>query len=272
MKFSAVAVAMVALCGRSPLASAAYNGRCSNGSEGICTSTSTCSRYGGASRSGYCPNDPYHVRCCDDIPCSSGGRTGTCEFTSDCTGEVVSGLCPGGSNFKCCLPKQNTPGYSSCSYAGYSGECKSQSACDGFFIHNACPGSASIKCCLPGERGEISPGGCQSRNAIEKSNTIVANTCTTRWSTYGGGTSDHSKCRASDIWPPSAKHSCAPGAAEYVMNNYRALDVQYVIYGQRIWNPSVDKSPKPWSQWRQMADRGSITQNHWDHLHVSFNS
>jgi hypothetical protein len=58
--------------------------------------------------------------------------------------------------------------------------------------------------------------------------------------------------------------------AEWVMNNRAALNLKYVIWGQRIWNPSQD-SVKNWDQWRTMEDRGDLTQNHWDHVHVSYN-
>lgn len=46
------------------------------------------------------------------------------------------------------------------------------------------------------------------------------------------------------------------------MNNRGALDLKYVIYGQKIWNPSQD-SVKAWTSWRPMEDRGDVTQNHW---------
>ena len=51
--------------------------------------------------------------------------------------------------------------------------------------------------------------------------------------------------------------------ADYLISNYRRLRVKYVIWQQRIWNPSICKC------WRQMEDRGSITQNHFDHVHAS---
>ncbi|KAG8848967.1 hypothetical protein FRC20_002412 [Serendipita sp. 405] len=57
--------------------------------------------------------------------------------------------------------------------------------------------------------------------------------------------------------------------AEWVMNHRKDINLKYVIWGQKIWNPSRD-AVKPWSQWRDMEDRGSITANHWDHVHVSF--
>ncbi|EAU80866.1 lysozyme [Coprinopsis cinerea okayama7 len=68
----------------------AINDPCSvNGKPGVCVTTSACSSAGGISTAGFCPNDPANVRCCTKS-CSSGG------------------LCPGPSNFKCCLPASST--------------------------------------------------------------------------------------------------------------------------------------------------------------------
>jgi len=59
--------------------------------------------------------------------------------------------------------------------------------------------------------------------------------------------------------------------AEWVMNRASAQNVRYIIWGQKIWNPSQD-GVRSWTSWRTMEDRNSITQNHWDHVHVSYNS
>lgn len=59
--------------------------------------------------------------------------------------------------------------------------------------------------------------------------------------------------------------------SEWAMENADRLGIKYIIWGQRIWNPSRDGGPKPWEQWRRMSDRGSVTENHWDHPHISFN-
>ncbi|KAF7337211.1 hypothetical protein MSAN_02273500 [Mycena sanguinolenta] len=92
---------------------AAVNGPCSSG-PGVCISTSSCTAGGGSYTSGLCPWDPNDIKCCTKAPCGSTG--GLCEFTSKCTGNhyyvsgsIVdeaynSGLCPGPSDFKCCLP------------------------------------------------------------------------------------------------------------------------------------------------------------------------
>ncbi|KAF6759172.1 lysozyme [Ephemerocybe angulata] len=84
------------------LTNAALNGPCTaNGVPGACLATSTCSGGGGTSVSGFCPNDPADVKCCTKT-CGSGGQ---CRIASTCTtGNTQSGLCPGPSDFKCCLP------------------------------------------------------------------------------------------------------------------------------------------------------------------------
>jgi hypothetical protein len=51
--------------------------------------------------------------------------------------------------------------------------------------------------------------------------------------------------------------------AEWIMNNHSSLRVKYVIWGQKIWNVEVDKTPKAWTSWRGMEDRGDDTANHW---------
>ncbi|MDN4175586.1 mucin-2 protein [Nocardioides sp. SOB77] len=52
--------------------------------------------------------------------------------------------------------------------------------------------------------------------------------------------------------------------AEYLRANYAELGISYLIYAQRIW--SVERSGEGW---RSMEDRGSVTANHYDHVHVT---
>ncbi|MGO0605537.1 D-alanyl-D-alanine carboxypeptidase family protein [Brevibacterium linens] len=54
--------------------------------------------------------------------------------------------------------------------------------------------------------------------------------------------------------------------AEYVIDNHETLNVKYVIWQQRIMNFDTDNP-----DWESMSDRGSATQNHMDHNHISFN-
>ena len=50
--------------------------------------------------------------------------------------------------------------------------------------------------------------------------------------------------------------------AEWVMNHRTELNLKYVIWGQRIWDPSRD-AVAPWTHWRLMKDKKDITHNHW---------
>ncbi|RYB89637.1 SH3 domain-containing protein [Nocardioides glacieisoli] len=82
--------------------------------------------------------------------------------------------------------------------------------------------------------------------------------------TYGtlrGGGGDHPLGRAVDIM---VSGSTGWAVAEFVRANAAALGVSYVIHAQNIW--SVQRSAEGW---RSMADRGSVTANHYDHVHVS---
>ncbi|KAF8148213.1 lysozyme [Crassisporium funariophilum] len=88
-------------------AHAALNGPCAvNGTPGVCIATTSCSSSGGTSHTGFCPNDPGHVKCCTKPTCGNGGN---CRSASTCaSGNTVAGLCPGPASFKCCLPGKST--------------------------------------------------------------------------------------------------------------------------------------------------------------------
>lgn len=51
--------------------------------------------------------------------------------------------------------------------------------------------------------------------------------------------------------------------AQYNIDNWDILGVEYIIWQQRILTA-------PDGSWEWMADRGSITQNHYDHVHVNY--
>ena len=53
--------------------------------------------------------------------------------------------------------------------------------------------------------------------------------------------------------------------ADYIWNNRKRLRVKWIIWRQRII--SQERASEGW---RHMADRGSATQNHYDHVHVFF--
>ncbi|MGY4719631.1 hypothetical protein [Naumannella huperziae] len=82
--------------------------------------------------------------------------------------------------------------------------------------------------------------------------------------------SDHNDGRALDIMIPN--YDSAQGralgdrVAAYLRDNADRYDVSYVIWQQQIWN--VQRADEGW---RDMEDRGSDTQNHRDHVHLSVN-
>jgi hypothetical protein len=80
----------------------------------------------------------------------------------------------------------------------------------------------------------------------------------TSYGTYPGHDPDIT--RALDIF---ASHAEGDAVAEFAFANWDQFRVMYVIWRQRI-NSNDSRG------WRGMADRGSITQNHYDHVHISF--
>jgi uncharacterized protein YgiM (DUF1202 family) len=66
-------------------------------------------------------------------------------------------------------------------------------------------------------------------------------------------------------WPSSTNVTRGTNHANYAVRNAGTHKVLYAIWRQRI--NTLDGRG-----WRWMADRGSLTQNHYDHVHVSFKS
>jgi uncharacterized protein YraI len=80
---------------------------------------------------------------------------------------------------------------------------------------------------------------------------------------YGTWRSDgeHGQGRAMDIMVSGAT---GWEVANFLRANSSALGIEYLIHARNIW--SVERSGEGW---RGMADRGSITANHLDHVHVT---
>ncbi|MGE3285787.1 MAG: hypothetical protein AB7J32_06745 [Pseudonocardia sp.] len=74
-----------------------------------------------------------------------------------------------------------------------------------------------------------------------------------------GGPSDHPVGLAIDFM---VNRATGDRLADCALANMKALGVKYVIWRQRI---------NTGSGWKPMEDRGGITANHYDHVHVSFN-
>lgn len=72
---------------------------------------------------------------------------------------------------------------------------------------------------------------------------------------------EHGEGRAMDIM---ISGGTGWAVADFLRANYEALDIEYLIFARNIW--SVERAGEGW---RGMADRGSITANHLDHVHVT---
>jgi hypothetical protein len=82
--------------------------------------------------------------------------------------------------------------------------------------------------------------------------------------TYGGwrGDGEHSDGHAIDIMV-YGDHATGQAIADWVRANAATLHVDDVIWSQHIWT-----TQRASEGWRMMPDRGSITANHYDHVHV----
>lgn len=57
--------------------------------------------------------------------------------------------------------------------------------------------------------------------------------------------------------------------AEYITKNMKELGIYYVIWKQRFYMPQHNIYG-PANTWNLMTERGGVTANHYDHVHVSF--
>lgn len=79
----------------------------------------------------------------------------------------------------------------------------------------------------------------------------------------GGGRQFHKNGRALDIMLTPGKESALGWRiAKYLTSHASTFNIDHVIFEQHIWTPS---SPT----WRLMEDRGSINENHFNHVHVA---
>ncbi|MEW1843722.1 hypothetical protein AB0392_37745 [Nonomuraea angiospora] len=82
-----------------------------------------------------------------------------------------------------------------------------------------------------------------------------------------GSSGEHPLGRACDFMmstggtmPAAINNALGDRIADWALKNKGKLGVKYVIWKQRI---------NTGSGWRAMSDRGSITENHYDHVHIS---
>lgn len=80
---------------------------------------------------------------------------------------------------------------------------------------------------------------------------------------------DHGKGLAIDFMVPVSS-ALGDQVAEYAVKNMASRGINYIIWKQRFYAP-YDSKYGPAYTWNPMPDRGSVTENHYDHVHVSMN-
>ena len=84
-----------------------------------------------------------------------------------------------------------------------------------------------------------------------------------------GDIGDHGKGLAIDFMVPVSS-ALGDQIADYAIQNMATRGISYIIWKQRFYAP-YDSKYGPAYTWNPMPDRGSVTENHYDHVHVSMN-
>ncbi|GAB4064444.1 hypothetical protein GCM10028777_10730 [Angustibacter speluncae] len=117
-----------------------------------------------------------------------------------------------------------------------------------------------------GVSGEPCPGGSAVESGLRASTITTYRAVCAAFPglSYGGlrpgDDGEHGTGEALDIMVDRAT---GDRVAAYLQENAGRLGVDNVIWRQRIWFVG-----DPFTQWKAMADRGSPTANHYDHVHV----
>lgn len=125
-------------------------------------------------------------------------------------------------------------------------------------------------CDAPAGGGNITPLMCATNKAIlKKFPPLIAKGPGCYRADGGGG--EHPLGRACDYMVSTgtatgADKALGDATAAWIQQHADKLGIKYIIWSQRIWSP-VRAS----EGWRSMEDRGSPTENHYDHVHVSVN-
>jgi uncharacterized protein YgiM (DUF1202 family) len=77
---------------------------------------------------------------------------------------------------------------------------------------------------------------------------------------------DHPSGHAVDLMLPhgAADNALGWSIANYFKSHATELGVQYIMFDNKIWNIARNSEG-----WRAVADRGSVTANHMDHVHIT---
>ncbi|WP_165738254.1 LysM peptidoglycan-binding domain-containing protein [Streptococcus dysgalactiae] len=83
-----------------------------------------------------------------------------------------------------------------------------------------------------------------------------------------GDPGDHGKGLAIDFMVPESS-TLGDQVAQYAIDHMAERGISYVIWKQRFYAPFASIYGPAYT-WNPMPDRGSVTENHYDHVHVSF--
>ena len=83
-----------------------------------------------------------------------------------------------------------------------------------------------------------------------------------------GDPEDHGKGLAVDVMVPESS-AIGDQVAQYAIDHMQENGISYIIWKQRFYAP-VDNIYGPANTWNLMPNRGGVTANHYDHVHVSF--
>ena len=83
-----------------------------------------------------------------------------------------------------------------------------------------------------------------------------------------GDPEDHGKGLAVDVMVPESSE-IGDRVAQYAIDHMQENGISYIIWKQHFYAP-VNNIYGPANTWNEMPDRGSVTENHYDHVHVSF--
>lgn len=85
-----------------------------------------------------------------------------------------------------------------------------------------------------------------------------------------GDSQDHGKGLAVDFMVPVGS-ALGDQIAQYAVDSMASKNISYIIWEQKFYSPG-QSIYGPANTWNPMPDRGNITENHFDHVHVSFNA
>ncbi|MDY2942012.1 MAG: hypothetical protein SOS98_06830 [Varibaculum sp.] len=113
------------------------------------------------------------------------------------------------------------------------------------------------QCAVPSGESSLQPWVRQVRTMISDNFSI-----TNIGGYRAGDPLDHGQGLALDVMVPVSS-ALGDSVAQWAISNMDTLNIKYVIWKQRIYMGGG---------WQPMEDRGSVTQNHYDHVHISFNT